>query len=404
MNNPYLEQEKKHFLYTFKRQPLMIVKAKGSFVWDAKGKKYLDFFSGLAVCGVGHNNAQVQKGIHAQTNKLLHSSNYFYTRPQMDLAKELTSRYPKSRVFFCNSGAEANELAVKLARLWATQYKKPGRNIITFQNAFHGRTLTMAAASQGANRTNAIYEPLDKTFTSVPYNHLKQTEAAITKDTIAIWLEPIQGEGGIHIAEPAFFKGIANLCRKHDLLLIVDEIQSGMGRTGTFFAFEQYGVKPDIISVAKGLAGGLPLGATLAAPRVADLVQPGMHGSTFGGNPVACAAALEVLKLLTPKNLKRIRQTSQDIRKMLLSFEKYPAVKSIRLKGLMVGMELNGPGDDYVSLAREKGLLINCTQGNVLRFLPPYFISKKEMSQCFSILHVVFKALGPNNGVGPSRA
>jgi acetylornithine/succinyldiaminopimelate/putrescine aminotransferase len=230
-------------------------------------------------------------------------------------------------------------------------------------------------------------------FKSVPFNDLAAVKKAISKRTIAIWLEPIQGEGGIHIASKDFLKGIASLCKKHKLLLILDEVQSGMGRTGTFFAFEQYGVKPDIVTLAKGLAGGLPLAATLALPAVADLVNPGMHGSTFGGNPVSCAASLEVLKLLSPKALSNIKRLGMRIKENLTSFHQYPSVKEIRSKGLMTGIELNESGDPYVSMAREKGLLINCTQGNVLRFLPPYFISKSELQWALKVLHEVFKSL-----------
>jgi predicted acetylornithine/succinylornithine family transaminase len=394
--NPFLKTELKHFLHTFKRQPLLLTKAKGSNVWDSRGRKYLDFFSGLAVCGVGHNNSNVIKAVRAQAGKLIHSSNYFYTEPQSALAKALTAKYKGSRVFFANSGAESNELAIKLARLWAAKNKKPGRDIITFQNAFHGRTLATAAASRGKNRSHDVFEPLPKGFKAVPYNDLEKTKRAIDKNTIAILVEPVQGEGGIHIASKEFFRGLAALCRKKNLLLIVDEIQSGMGRTGKFFAFEHYGVHPDIVTLAKGLAGGLPLGATLASPRVAQHMVPGLHGSTFGGNPVACAASLEVLKLLGSQALQTIRNSGQELKKELSRFSQYPALKEVRSFGLMVGMELNENGDAYVTLARERGLLINCTQGNVLRFLPPYFMTQTDLQRGIRILRSVFQTLGRN--------
>lgn len=391
--NPFVETELKYFLHTFKRQPLLIKKASGTYVWDSTGKKYLDFFSGLAVCGVGHNNKNVVKAVQKQAALLLHSSNFFYTDPQMAMAKAITARYKNSKVFLCNSGAEANELAIKLSRLWAGKNNKPGRDIVVFENAFHGRTLYTAAASQGKNRTNAAYEPLPKEFIAVPYNDLDAVKRAVTENTIGIMLEPVQGEGGINIATKEFFQGIAGLCKQKNLLLIADEIQSGMGRTGTFFAFEQYGVQPDIVTLAKGLAGGLPLGATLAQPRVAELMAPGLHGSTFGGNPVACAASLEVLKLLSPAALRSIKKTGAFVREELSRFSQYPSVKSVRSFGLMAGLELNTGGDAYVTLARKKGLLINCTQGTVLRFLPPYFISTSELKKAFSILHDVFKEI-----------
>jgi len=391
--NPYLKSELRTFMHTFKRQPLLLVKARNSQVWDEKGRMYYDFFSGLAVCGIGHNNARVMAAAQRQIGALLHSSNFFYTRPQTAVAKAITARYPGTRVFLANSGAEANELAIKLSRLWATKEGKPGREIITFMNAFHGRTLATAAASQGSNRTHHYFEPLPAGFKAVPFNDLDATRAAVSEDTIAILVEPVQGEGGINIATPAFLKGLAALCRERELLLITDEIQSGLGRTGTFFAFEQYGIKPDIVTLAKGLAGGLPLSATLAVKRVADLVEPGMHGSTFGGNPVACAASLEVLKTLTPRALKSIRQLGLDLEQRLAQFMRFPSLKTLRCKGLMVGMELDESGDAYVNLARERGLLINCTQGNVLRFLPPYFIARKDLDRCLAILESVFETL-----------
>ncbi len=393
--NKYKSFELKHFLYTFKRYPILITKAKGSVVWDDQGKRYLDLFSGLAVCGVGHTHDRVVRAIQKQASKYLHVSNYYYTAPQMDLAKALTGRYMGSRVFFSNSGAEANELAIKLARLWATKNGKRGRDILTFHNAFHGRTLATAAASDGKNRNNSIYEPLPKGFKALPFNDLTKLKAAISSKTIAILIEPIQGEGGVNVASGEFLKGIARACKKHRLLFIADEVQCGLGRTGTFFSFEQAGVKPDIVTMAKGLAGGLPLGATLALDRVARHMKPGLHGSTFGGNPVSCAASLEVLKLLTASQLKSIRTTGRILKDTLTGFQRYPVVKEIRGEGLMLGMELTCPGAPFVDLARKKGLLINCTKEKVLRFLPSYFISRKEIESAMKILDSVFQTLVP---------
>jgi acetylornithine/succinyldiaminopimelate/putrescine aminotransferase len=329
--------------------------------------------------------------IKRQADKLLHSSNYFYTQPQMDLAKALTARYKGSKVFFSNSGAEANETAIKLARLWAAKNGKPGRDIITFENAFHGRTLATATASWGNSRNNHFFEPLPRGFKSVPYNDLDALTRTVTDDTIAIMLEPIQGESGINIATPEFLRGIAALCEQKNLLLILDEVQSGMGRTGKFFAFEHARLQPDIVTLAKGLAGGLPLGATLARSRVADLMVPGLHGSTFGGNPVACAAALEVLKRLDARALVGIAKFGKKLQKVLNEFYRYPAVKQVRSFGLMAALELHHAGDAYVSAARERGLLINCTHVSVLRFLPPYFMSDSDLSRAISILHSIFK-------------
>ncbi len=388
--NPYLEKELRHFFYTFKRQPLLLEKAKGSFVWDEKGKKYLDFYSGIAVCGVGHNHPNIVQAIKKQAGRLLHVSNYFYTKPQMALAKALTEKMPNSRVFFSNSGAEANEFAIKLARLWAHQHKRLGREIITFEDSFHGRTLATGAASGSKGKSKEMFSPLPAGFKTVPFNNLDDVESAITSGTIGIMVEPVQGEAGIRVAKSEFFHGLANLCLEKELLLIVDEVQSGMGRTGSFFAFEQYGIKPDIVTLAKGLAGGLPLGATLAQEHIAKFVEPGMHGSTFGGNPVSCAASLEVLKLLSPKALKSVQVSGDYLLKKLSGFKKFPFVKEIRGRGFMLAMELSVEGAPFVNLAREKGLLINCTQNNILRFLPPYFITKQELDKAVKILEIVF--------------
>lgn len=385
-----MAKELKYFMHTFKREPLLLKVARGAFVWDIAGKKYLDFFSGLAVCGIGHNHPRIVSAIKKQSERLLHVSNYFYTLPQMALAKALTARLPGSRVFFCNSGAEANELAIKLARLWAHNQNKKGREIITLEDSFHGRTIATSAASGSKGKSKELFGPLPGGFKTVPFNDLGRLKTAVTRSTIAVMVEPVQGEAGIKIASREFLQGIGKICREKKLLLIVDEVQSGMGRTGTFFAFEQYGVKPDIVTLAKGLAGGLPLGATLALPRTAKNIWPGMHGSTFGGNPVSCAASLEVLKLLTPEALRKIKTAGVRLLKQISILKNHPAVKEIRGRGLMLAIELNREGAPFVAMARKFGLLINCTQGNILRFLPPYFISASEMRKAVRILKIVF--------------
>lgn len=392
--NPYLKTELKYFLHTFNRQPLLIAKANGSTVWDEKGRRYLDFYSGLAVCGVGHNHRRVVEALKKQAGRLIHSSNFFYTRPQLRLAEALTKKWKGSKVFFSNSGAEANELAIKLARLWASHHRKPGRDIVTFTNGFHGRTLATTAASAWGRDSRIPFGPLPAGFRRAEFNNLERVKKAVNKNSIGVMIEPVQGEGGIRIADRNFLKGLSNLCRSNNLLLIIDEIQSGMGRSGTFFAFEQYGVQPDIVTLAKGLAGGFPLGATLAKTSVAKWMEPGLHGSTFGGNPVSCAASLEVIKLLSPRSLQSIRATGIYLKNKLKEFEIYPSVASVRGLGLLLAIELRCEGAAYVSLAREKGLLINCTQGNVLRFLPPYFMSRRELGDALAILHTVFQALG----------
>lgn len=391
--NPYLKQEKKTFIHTFNRHPILFKKARGHWLWDEKGKKYLDFFSGLAVCGVGHSHAKVLSAIKTQSQKIIHASNLFYTDPQIKLSHALTKRWPGSKVFFSNSGAEANEMAIKLARLWGTRHKKAGREIISFNQSFHGRTLATLAATGGKKSSKDPFAPYPAGFKSIPFNDVSRLKKAVSNKTIAVIFEPIQGEGGIHVATRPFLKKLKTLARQRNFLLIADEIQTGMGRTGTFFAFEQLGIQPDIVSLAKGIAGGLPLGATLAKPHVTKWVKPGMHGSTFGGNPVACAASLEVLKLLTSAALKNMRKSGDYFKSQLASFRVYSNFKELRGRGLMVGIELNCPGAPYVALAQKMGLLINCTQKNVLRFLPPYFLPRQDMDRGIKILHSVFQQL-----------
>lgn len=392
-SNPFLKTELRYFLHTFKRQPLLLTKARGTYVWDHRGRRYLDFFSGISVCSVGHAHPNVVAAIQRQSNALLHVSNYFYTQPQMELAAALTKRIPGSRVFLSNSGAEANEMAIKLARLWASKNKKAGREIVVFSNAFHGRTIATLTATDGSTAMKKIFGPLPSGFRRAPYNDIAALKKIIGKRTIAVLVEPVQGEGGIHIATRGFMKTLSDLSRRHRFLIIVDEIQSGLGRSGRFLACDWFGVKPDIVTLAKGLAGGLPLGATLAAPAVSKHIAPGMHGSTFGGNPVACAAALEVLKMLTPNALRHIHRQGQYLSQRLSAFQRFPSVKSTRGMGLLQAVELNAEGAPYVERAREKGLLINCTRENVLRFLPPYFMTRKEMNRALDILESVFEDL-----------
>lgn len=373
---------------TYRRNPLVLTRAKGSWVWDSKGKKYLDFFSGLAVSGIGHAMPAVVAAIKRQSQKLLHTSNLYYSEPAALLAQELCKRSFAKKVFFCNSGTEANEVAIKLARKFG---HKDGRyEIIVFENSFHGRTLgSLAATAQP--KFHEGFGPLPQGFPVAKFNQIDSVERLITPRTTAILIEPIQGEGGIRPGTRAFLADLRMLADKHNLLLMFDGVQCSLGRTGDLFSYQTYGVTPDVLTLAKGLGGGMPIAAMLGGERVADTLQPGDHGATFGGNPVCAQAALAVLKLLTPKMLANVKKQSQTILKDLGPLARYPFVRELRGNGLMIGMELTIPGAPFVEAARAQGLLINCTQGNVLRFLPPLALSDAERKFALKILTHIFQ-------------
>jgi acetylornithine/N-succinyldiaminopimelate aminotransferase len=374
-----------YILNTYKRYPIAIKRAKGSWVWDDKGKKYLDFFSGLAVSGVGHNMPGVVNAIRAQSAKLLHTSNLYYTEPAARLAEQLCKRSFADKVFFSNSGSEANECAIKLARRHG--WKRGGRyEIIVFENSFHGRTLgSLAATAQP--KFHEGFGPLPEGFVVAKLNDLRSVERLISAKTAAILIEPIQGEGGIFTSSPEFLSGLRKLADQENLLLMFDEVQCGLGRTGQLFAYQHYGVEPDILTLAKGLGGGMPIAATLVGKKHVNLIGPGDHGTTFGGNPVCAAAALALLKLLTPGLLKKVASQGatllQEIKNLLANHQQ---VKEIRGIGFMIGVELSIPGAPFVQACREQGLLINCTQGTILRFLPPLAISNSEKQYALRVL------------------
>lgn len=379
MNIQQLTDE--YIFHTYKRNPLTLVKAKGSWVWDERGRKYLDFFSGLAVSGVGHAMPAVVKAIQQQASKLIHASNLYYTGPAAELARELCQRSFAGKVFLCNSGAEANEAAIKLARKFG--YPQKRHEIIVFENSFHGRTLGALAAT-AQPKFHEGFGPLPGGFPIARVNDIESVERLISPLTAAILIEPIQGEGGIHPSRREFLAALRELCDKHSLLLMFDGVQCSLGRTGDLFSYQTYGVVPDVLTLAKGLGGGMPIAALLANPALAEVLQPGDHGTTFGGNPVCAAAALAVLKMLSPKMLKNVKRQSDLIMKELISMLVGKSmVRELRGIGLMIGLELNQPGAPYVTACREQGLLINCTQNTVLRFLPPLALSDQE--RCFAL-------------------
>jgi len=390
------QQENKYLMKTYKRYNVSVKKSKGQYVWDENGKKYLDFFSGISVCSFGHGNPAVISAIKKQLDLFVHCSNVYYSKPQVEVAKALLDKsFKNGRVFLANTGAEANEGAIKIARKWGSDHPlKDGTKryeIIAFKNSFHGRTLATLAAT-GQEKFHIPFKPLQQKFVFAEFNNIDSVKKLVNKNTVAVMIELVQGEGGINIADKKFVKDLRKLCDDKNLLLICDEIQCGLARTGKTFAWQHYGIKPDIFTLAKAIANGLPLGAVVADKKVAEVFNYGDHGSTFGGNPVSCAAAAATLKLITPKLLKDVTDKSKYFVKKLNELKKkFSCIKEVRSLGLLVGVELDFAGKDIVEFCIAKGLLINCTQGNVLRFLPPFVITKKDIDKAIKILEDAIK-------------
>ena len=386
MNKNIIQLTEKHVAGTYGRYPIVLVKGKGSKVWDKSGKQYIDFVSGLAVDNLGHCHPAVVSAIKKQAGKLIHVSNLYHIEPQSQLAEKLTSLSFADKVFFCNSGTEANEAAIKLARkFFFDQGKTQQTEIITMHNSFHGRTLgSLSATAQKKFHTG--FKPLLPGFKYVPFNNLPATRKAITKKTCAIMVEPIQGEGGVNIPDPSYLKGLKKICQEHGILLIADEVQTGFGRTGKLFAYEVYKAKPDIMTLAKAMAGGVAIGAMAGTNRVMKSFVPGTHAATFGGNPLACSAALASLQVLTEKNfLSKANETATYFLQRLKEIDN-PIIKEARGIGMFLALELQKPGNDIVIDCMKQGFLINCIQQNILRFIPPLIITKKEIDSLVSVL------------------
>jgi acetylornithine/N-succinyldiaminopimelate aminotransferase len=380
---------------TYTKVPLVFVKGKGSVLIDINNKKYLDFFPGWGVGNLGHCHPKVMQAVRDQVSKLIFIPNNYYHIPQAKLAKELIYWSFPGKVFFCNSGAEANEAAIKLSRKFGG-----GRyEIITFENSFHGRTLAALSAT-GQKKYQSGFEPLVEGFKIVKFNDLEAVKSAITGKTVAIMLELIQGEGGINVAEKDFVLSLRKLCDERKLLLIIDEVQTGIGRTGKMFAYQNYGITPDIITLAKALGGGLPIGCMIVKKDIADTLTAGMHASTFGGGPVISKAALAVLRALhQDKLLINVKKMGEYLFILLNALQdRYEIIKEVRGMGLMVGVELTVPGKDIVLKCMEKGLLINCTHDKVLRLMPALNITKKEIDKAINILESVIHEI--NAGIG----
>ncbi len=378
----------KYLMRTYNRQPISIVRGRGSKVYDLEGREYIDFVGGIAVNLLGHGHPDLVHTIQRQAAQLIHTSNLYYTEPQVKLAKMLVDHSFADRVFFCNSGAEANEAAVKLARRYAHERHGTNRlDIITMKNSFHGRTLAMITAT-GQEKVQKGFEPLMPGFSYAPFNDFDAIESMASETTAAVMLEPIQGEGGVFVAERDYLKKLREFCTQKDILLIFDEVQTGMGRTGTLFAYEQLGVTPDIMTLAKGLGGGVPIGACLATESVAAAFTPGAHASTFGGNPLACAAALTVCRtLLEGQVLDHAMQMGEYLAKGLADCkERFRVVRAVRGLGLLQGMELQIDVKPLVAEALARGVLINAAGERVLRFVPPLIITQQEIDKLLDVL------------------
>ena len=372
---------------TYARAPLALVRGEGTRVWDADGREYLDFFSSTVVTNLGHQHPAIVRAIETQARQILHVSNLHYCEPQARLAERLVERSFADRVFLCSSGAEANEAAIKLARKVGHARGEGRYEIVTLLNSFHGRTLATIAAT-GQEKIRVGFEPVQQGFRYAPYEDLPALEESVTPRTIAVMVEPIQGEGGIVTPRPEYFQALRAFCDRHQLLLIFDEIQTGMGRTGTLFAYEQLGVTPDIMTLAKGLGSGVPIGAMLAAAPIAEILDKGSHGSTFGGNALTCAVALAVCEVLEGEGvLANCRAMGERLAAGLRTLAtKHPTLRGVRGRGLLVGAELDQPGGPVVERCLARGLIINCTANTVLRITPPLTVSAAEVDQALAIL------------------
>ena len=378
----------KHVAQTYGRYPIALIRGKGTKVWDKNNKQYLDFVTGLAVNNLGHCHPAVVSAIKKQADKLLHVSNLYHIEPQSQLAEQLTSLCFADKFFFCNSGTEAVESAIKLARKFSFDQGHPERTeIITMQNSFHGRTFgALSATAQKKYHTG--FQPLLTGFSYMPFNNIQAVKKKISKKTCAILVEPIQGEGGVNIPDPSYLKELKSLCKNNGILLIFDEVQTGFGRTGSLFAHQLFKTKPDIMTVAKALGCGVAIGALGATNRVMKSFVPGTHAATFGGNPLACVAALASLKVITGKGfLKNTLETGAHFIERLTELEQeIPIVKNVRGKGLILAVELKKPGGEVVLECMENGFLINCIRQNVLRFLPPLNVTRKDINSLMSVL------------------
>jgi predicted acetylornithine/succinylornithine family transaminase len=383
----WMELESRVHLHTFKRVPVVLVRGEGCRVWDAEGREYLDLVGGWAVDSLGHCPPVVVDALHKQAQTLIQVSSQFYTIPQLELARLLVDHSPCDRVFFGNSGAEANEGALKLARRWGKRERGGAFGVISTIGGFHGRTLAMLAAT-GKPVYQAPFTPLPEGFVNVPWNDVEAIKRATTDDTVAVMLEPIQGEGGVNVPDPDYLPAVRAWCDQQHLLLILDEIQTGVGRCGKLWGHQLFGVEPDIMTLAKGLGGGVAIGALLAKEH-ASAFEPGDHGSTFGGNPLACAAAIAVFQAVLEQELPaRAERTGTYFRERLQALQaRWPAIREVRGRGLLIAMEFDGEFSAAVlDAARERGVLLNAVSPTIVRFMPPLIIAEAEIDRAVAVI------------------
>lgn len=375
----------RHVIPCYTRKPIVLVRGKGTKVWDADGKVYLDFIAGIAVLNLGHSHPGILDAITEQAVQLTHISNLYYHEKQAFLAETLAGLALHGKCFFCNSGAEANEALIKLARLWGHERKR--YEVISMRNSFHGRTLATLTAT-GQSKIQKGFEPLPSGFVYADFNNLDSVKSAITDKTAAVLVEPIQGEGGVIPADRDFLQGLRALCDENKILLLFDEVQCGMGRTGEWFAFQNYNVLPDAFALAKALAGGFPMGAIVTAPKTADVLQAGKHASTFGGSPLACAAALATIKVIQEEGLlQNARDMGEKFKRGLQALtEKYEHLEEVRGAGLMLGLVLDQPAKELEAKLMDIGLLTLATAENVLRFLPPLNVKPNEIEEALDMI------------------
>ena len=387
------EKTESFVMKTYNRFPVVFVEGRGSWLYDDKGKKYLDMLAGIAVCNLGHCHPAVSDAICDQARKLIHVSNLFHIETQAELAELICENSFGEKVFFCNSGAEANEGAIKLARRYGTEKNPEKYEIVAFRQSFHGRTMA-AVSVTGQGKYSEGFGPMLTGVKFAEFNNLDSVKEVVSERTAGIIVEPIQGEGGIVPAEEEFLEGLREIADEIDAILIFDEVQTGIGRTGKIFAYQHYGVEPDVMTLAKALGNGVPIGAIVAKGKAADVLKPGLHASTFGGNPLVTRAGVEVMRIVSDESfLREVERKGEYLRKRLEELrDRFPGVIDyVRGKGLMVGAVCKIPCVDIVKSALEKGLIINCTAGNVLRFVPPLVITEEEIDYGLKILEEVLK-------------
>ena len=388
------ELSDKYLMRTYRRAPIAFASGQGARLTDVEGKVYLDFVAGIAVSVLGHNHPALTAAIRTQAARLLHVSNLYQIPQQAELARWLVTHSSLARAFFCNSGAEANEAAIKLARKWGRARGGERFQIIVAEHSFHGRTLGSLAATAQPQYQHG-FEPLPAGFVAVPFNDLNALRGATTGETCAVMLEPVQGEGGIHLASADYLQGVRRFCTERGLLLIFDEVQTGIGRTGRLFAYEHFGILPDVLTLAKGLGGGVPIGAMLAGVEAAEAFSPGDHGSTFGGNPLACAAALAVLTTIESDGLvQRAANVGAYLLERLRALaRRYAVIVDVRGLGLMLAVDLSVEAAPVVDACRERGLLVNAVKPNTLRLVPPLIITPADVDEAVEILDVALAAV-----------